>query len=155
MKKKLFIVAAMLLCFAAAANAQEQPKQQRSPEEMMQVKAENMASKLLLSDKDAEKFIPVYVNFLKSNKAINEKYRPNRPKTADGQRAKQTDKDIEAQLRTQLAKSQEILDLRKAYLDKYLAVISARQVRELYKIEKEQQHQHMMKHGGHHPSNGR
>jgi len=151
MKKKLFILAAMLMCITVAATAQPQaqPQQERTPEEKMQNRAENMAAKLLLSDQDAAKFVPVYMEYLKDFKAVNEKYKPNRPKDADGQKVKMTDKDIEAQLRAQLAKSQEILDVRKAYLDKYLKVISARQVRELYKIEKEQQQQHMKKPGDH------
>jgi len=146
MKKNLFIAAAMLLCFAWTAAAQNEgqncPKPKKSPEEMMHFRAENIATKLLLSDKDAAKFIPVYEEFLKAQKAINEKYRPEFKKNEDGTREYQSDKDIEANLRAQLQKSQEILDLRKAYLDKYLTVISARQVRELYRIEQEQ-HQHM------------
>jgi len=149
MKKTLILAAMMLLCLSTAAVAQEQPKEpQRNPEEMIQKRADAMASKLLLSDADAAKFVPVYVNFQKEFMAINEKYRQERPKDENGKAVKQTDKQVEESLRAQFAKSQEILDLRKTYFEKYLKVISPRQIRELYKLEQEQMHHHHQNHNG-------
>lgn len=133
MKKKIFLAAAILMCMVASMSAQNKPQHKMSPEERMQHRAEMIAAKLFLSETEAVGFIPVYVQFQKDKQAINLKYKP-----AGKSREYQSDKEVEANLRAQLDKSQEILDLRKAYVDKYLAVISARQLRELYKLEQAQ-----------------
>ena len=131
---------AVLALFAAGlAQAQEpaqkqavnpQQKQALSPEQKAQKAAEGMAAKLFLSDADAAKFVPVYKAYKLEYKDVNEKFRREKG-------ASKTDAQIEADIVRDFERSQAILDLRKAYFEKFKKVISLRQIREMYKIEKE------------------
>lgn len=140
MKKSIILSCVMMLLASSLAFAQKpQKKAKRAPEEIAQAQAVKMAETLLLSEKDAAKFIPVYKEYKLANRAINDKYRKPKVKLEEGQEPPiMTDKEIDEQIRGQFAKSQEVLDLRKAYYEKFLKVLTPRQAQQMYKLEKEQ-----------------
>lgn len=131
MKKTIIIAALLLVSSAFAATAQTASsgaKSKPSPEEMTEKMASIMAEKLLLSDETSAKFIPLYKEFNLAFFEVNKKYKKDHEL--------KTDKEIDASIRADFSKSQEILDLRKAYYEKFLKVLSPRQIREMYRLEK-------------------
>lgn len=151
MKKNFIIAAALLLLAGATAFSQENRKEDKklSPEQKLEMKANRMAGKLLLSDEETAKFTPVFKEYIKSDRAIKAKYRPE-----DRKKANLTNSEIDASIRKEFKKSQEILDLRVEYYEKFSKVLSARQIREMYKIEQEDlhgaQYRHYMNKGSQH-----
>lgn len=151
MKKNIIIAASLLLLAGATAFAQENRKEDKkmSPEQKLEMKANRMAGKLLLSDEETAKFTPVFKEYIKSDRAIKAKYRPE-----DRKKANLSNSEIDASIRKEFKKSQEILDLRVEYYEKFSKVLSARQIREMYKIEQEDlhgaQYRHYMNKGPQH-----
>lgn len=137
MKKNFLLSAALLLAAGAMAFAQPQnqvaERQQLTPEQRAENKASIISNRLLLSDDTAAKFIPLYKEYALNIQAINKKYRPEKKKAIE-----KTDSEIDADIRKGFKKSQEILDNRIAFYEKFIKVLTPRQVREMYKIEKEQ-----------------
>lgn len=140
--KKLVMISAAMMLFASAAFAQDKtdaPKAKLTPEEVAQRQAVRMAEKLMLSDAENEKFIPLYQAYKVDLNAINKKYRVERAKVEPGQTpAPKSDKEVDQQIRAQFAKSQEILDQRVAYYEKFLKILTPKQIQQMYKAEKEQ-----------------
>ena len=137
--KKNFIISAIILLAAgitafAQPQGQKNKKQMPSPEQRMEAIASHMAEKLLLSDDQSAQFIPVYKEYTAELQAINMQHKKH--KMHDGSR--RTDSQIDADIRDNFKKSQEILDLRVAYYDKFVKILNPRLVNEMYKIEKEQ-----------------
>lgn len=138
--KKIFTLATAVL-FAAVSMAFAQPGgyghngdgQRATPEERAERMARGMAEQLALNDDAAAKFIPVYKAFHMDQMAINKEYRPERK--AEGE--SYSDAEVDAMLRKDFEKSQKLLDLRKAYYEKFLGVISPKQIRAMYQKEKE------------------
>lgn len=147
--KKIFTLATAVL-FAAVSMAFAQPRDyvkrgdapKATPEERAEKMARTVAEQLALNDDTAAKFIPVYKAFHMEQMAINKAYRPERK--AEGE--SYSDAEVDAMLRKDFEKSQKLLDLRKAYYEKFLGVISPKQIRSLYQKEKEFGHG---MHGGH------
>lgn len=137
MKKNFLLSAALLLVAGAMAFAQPQnqvaEKQELTPEQRAENKARIISDRLLLSDETAVKFVPLYKEYSLNIQAINKKYRPERKRSSE-----KTDSEIDADIRKGFKKSQEILDNRIAFYEKFIKVLTPRQVREMYKIEKEQ-----------------
>lgn len=131
-----------MMLFASAVFAQDKtdaPKAKLTPEEVAQRQAVRMAEKLMLSDAENEKFIPLYQAYKVDLNAINKKYRVERAKVEPGQTpAPKSDKEVDQQIRAQFAKSQEILDQRVAYYEKFLKILTPKQIQQMYKAEKEQ-----------------
>lgn len=145
--KKILLLSAAMLMMASAAFAQnnnaaagqqnEQQKVKLTPEQRAQHSAEVMAGKLLLSDADAAKFIPVYKAYKMAMKEVNVKFRPAK-RAEELKGTPLTDKEIDAMIRNNFAKSKAILDLRQEYYEKFLKVLSVKQVKKIYDVEKEQ-----------------
>lgn len=153
MKKIFTLSAALLLLAGTMAFAQEQKApaadhKQLTPEQRAEMKADRITEKLLLSDEAAAKFKPLYKTYTLETQAINKKYRPEIHKGTP-----KTDAEIDSDIRKGFQKSQEILNLRIAYYEKFIKILSPRQVREMYRIEKEQAekaqfHKYMKNHPG-------
>lgn len=150
--KKLLVV--LVVAFSALALNAQNPgegapkgRPQFDPEKMAQFAAQKMAEELLLTDDAAADFIPVYKQYKKEFGEINAKYRPKKEEKPQAR----TDASIEAEIKANFDKSQEILDLRKAYYEKFSKVLSQRQIQQLYRIEKtigEKAHGKFKDHGG-------
>lgn len=143
--------------FIYAASAQESQKQDFTPEQKAEFKAQRLANALLLNDEMTQKFVPVYKAYRLELNAANEKYRPaKRGEEMKGQ--PMTDKEVDAFIRNGFAKSRAILDIRVAYYDKFLKVLTPKQIKKMYEEEKHAAdnavHKRWEKHnrpdGGHH-----
>lgn len=125
--KKTGLVLLMLLMISTTLFAQ--PGKYR--ERIKALKIAYITEKLNLSSKQAEQFWPVYNEYeaemWKTRKGFIDKYRSDNP----GSDPKSAHQYIEANLDFQ----EKIIDLKKKYKDKFLEVISAQQVAELYEAE--------------------
>jgi len=138
MKKNLLLsFAAMILSFIAL-NAQPAPKanadqgKKPDPEAIAKFQAEKMAATLLLGDDCTAKFIPLYTEYQKALRQVFKKYMPAKCTGEPDQKpAAITDKDIDAQIRAEFAKSQDILNVRTSYYEKFLGVLSPRQIKQM------------------------
>lgn len=137
MKKNFMISAAMLLVGAVMAFAQPQAGKERkqgpTPEQRAEFSANMMAEKLLLSDEQSAQFIPVYKAYTLELQQVMMQHRHKMQEPG-----RRSDSEIDANIRDDFNKSQEILNLRIAYYDKFVKVLNPRLVNEMYKVEKEQ-----------------
>lgn len=154
--KKMILSAVVLLAssFIFAASAQETPKTEYTPEQKAEFKANKLANVLLLSDDATQKFIPIYKAYKLELNAANEKYRPaKRGGEMKGQ--PMTDKEVDAFIRNGFAKSKAILDIRIVYYDKFLKVLTPKQIKKMYEEEKSAAdnaaHKRWEKRNQHHP----
>lgn len=138
--KKYIITTAVALLATAMLFAQPRGgadhKPSMTPEQRFEFKANDMASKLFLSDEVASDFKPMYKAYCKELMEINARYRPAVKKGGEGDFQPRTDKEIDQAIRAGFDKSQDILDLRKAYYEKFSKILTARQISEMYKLEK-------------------
>lgn len=135
--KKMILSAVLLLasCFIYAASAQESQKSEFTPEQKAEFKAKKLANVLLLSDDSTQKFVPVYKAYRSELDAINEKYRlAKRGEELKGQTM--SDSEVDAFIRNGFAKSKAILDIRIAYYDKFLKVLTPKQIKKMYEEER-------------------
>lgn len=135
--KKMILSAVVLLAssFIYAVSAQESQKPEFTPEQKAEFKAQRLANSLLLSDETTQNFIPVYKAYKLELNAANEKYRP--AKRGEEMKGKSmTDKEVDAFIRNGFAKSKAILDIRIAYYDKFLKVLTPKQIKKMYEEEK-------------------
>lgn len=135
MKKSILIIAALTL-MAAISYAQPKcrekcEKHEMNPEQMSEKFAQHIADELALDDAASARFIPVYKQFRMELMDINKAYAPCKCKET------LSDAEVDSMLRKDFEKSQKILDLRVAYYDKFLKVISPKQIRAMYKEERE------------------
>lgn len=137
--KKIFTILGMIAASVLFNLAMAQPPQEdeASKEQKLTQNAYRIAEKLMLSDAQTEKFVPVYSAYKKDLNAVKEQYR--QPKRNPEQKQEPlTDSEVDARIRADFAKSQAILDVRKAYYEKLLKVLSPKQIRKVYEIEKQQ-----------------
>lgn len=134
--KKIIVSLILLAGMMVGAQAQESNGNrqggQRSfdPEKMAQMHAQRVAEALLLSEAETASFIPMYIEYSKEFMSLNGKFRM---KHID--KDKLTDADVDAQIRNNFKKSRAILDLREAWYEKFLAVLSPVQLQKMYEHE--------------------
>lgn len=158
--KKILLTAAMMLatCSLYFASAQDAQKPERSPEQKAEFKARKIANTLLLSDDSTNKFVPIYKAYKLELNAINKKYR--REKRSEDQKGTPlSDDEVDTIIRNGFAKSKEILDVRVTYYEKFLKVLTPKQIKKMYDDEKNAadmavHHRWEKKHGGKDECNG-
>ena len=137
MKRILILCIAATVLSATAANAQKpEGKQRVSPEMRAEKQARNMAAKILLSDEQTAQFVPIYKEYSLKMLEAYAKFRPEREMVRNGEKTPKTDSEIDADIRKEFQLSQEILNIRTGYYEKFLKILSPRQIREMYKEEK-------------------
>lgn len=143
------IVVSFLMAGMINANAQNEGhgRTDRTPEQRMEMQAQRVASTLMLSDEVSASFITMYKEYRAALKAVNDKYRPAR-RTEDQKGTPMKDAEVDARIRNEFAKSQAILDTRIAYYEKFLTILSPKQIKKIYEIEKEQAEKAAERHNG-------
>lgn len=136
MKKILLSAAALLVCGSIfIATAQDARENKPTPEQRAEFKANKIANELMLSDETTQKFVSVYKAYKLELNAVNDKYR--RPKRTEEMKGKPlSDKEVDTFIRNGFAKSREILDVRSAYYEKFLKVLTPKQIMKIYDNEK-------------------
>ena len=119
----------MAVCFALLAGgtmyAQENknlPQRKADPEKV----AQRMASRLMLDDEAAAKFIPLYQAYMEELRAC----RPEPNKAARGNDA--TDEEIDKMMLSRFEAQEKRLDVQKKYYGKFKEVLTVKQAKELF-----------------------
>ena len=102
-------------------NRPKAPGKEMSPEQRIEMRVERMQRQLMLDDKTAAQFAPVYKEYLEALEAC----KPQKPETKP---AEMSDKQIEEQLTAQFDRQQKLLDTRKDYYKKFKKMLTMRQV---------------------------
>lgn len=120
------------------------------------MKSAYLTEKLELTTDESRNFWPVYDQYVKEMKALNEKYRSNFHKEGKDakegkEREKLTEKDYQKRIEDKISHDQERLDLEKKYATQFQKVISSEKVVKLYSAEKTfRKHEHIMRGMQHH-----
>jgi outer membrane lipoprotein-sorting protein len=137
MKKHCFKILMFLWLSSSFLTLQAQDNRQQSRQERFQkiqnYKISFLTGKLDLSPEQAQKFWPLYNQYDAERNKLRHQTRIFR----DDKLASVSDQDLRDKLTTRLAVQQNILDLDKAYMDRFLKVITVRQLAVLYRSEEE------------------
>lgn len=126
MKKLLIIVLSVLCASLTCARAQTSPVTERM--KAIHMAAVRIADRIEVQEPERSEFIQLYQAFKKESAAV---LSVTPPATGD------TEGDIEAKIYSDFEKSEKILSLRKAYYEKFRAILSPSQIQAMYDIEKE------------------
>lgn len=110
-------------------NRPKAPGKEMSPEQRIEMRVERMQRQLMLDDKTAAQFAPVYKEYLEALEAC----KPQKPETKP---AEMSDKQIEEQLTAQFDRQQKLLDTRKDYYNKFKKMLTMRQVQMVLKSDR-------------------
>lgn len=123
----LFLLFTRLVC--PGQNTEENPS-----DRLTAARVAYITNRLNLNTNQAQQFWPVFNEFEAARKKIRKQIRLLK---VESQVLDGTEEEIKNDLKKLLALRQEELDLEKAYLDKFLKVLSAKQLAEYYRAEKE------------------
>jgi hypothetical protein len=144
MKKYLFLMMMTVMIIGStsmvtAQNAQMiKGKQHFTQEQIVTNRTNRMVQTLMLDDATAEKFAPIYSQYIKELIDCR-KVNMNANKGMYKGMNNKTDADVDKMIQNQFAQSHKILDIREKYYTKFRKIISAKQVLKIYQIEKRDQ----------------
>lgn len=127
----IMLVLAVCLVSPAIASAKDrkQREERRTPEQIAEMQAGHIATRLKLDEETKAKFISVYCELQKEVRAVNDKnIRPT---------SEMSDEEIESAILARFERSQKILDIRRRGYDEYRKFLSPRQIEQVYRLEKQ------------------
>lgn len=134
--KKLILgmIATLVIALGATAqttgnNGKKHGKQKPTSEQ----KATRIANTLALDDKTTAEFNSIYVQWLADKKALKQQYFPDGKKN---RQTPQTEAETEQELQQDFKLKKAVLNLREEYYEKFRKVLTAKQVKRMYEIEK-------------------
>jgi len=120
--KRLLTIILMLCLSAGTAFAQNSEAQKR-----IHMAAERISSRIDVDDSDKDAFFAIYKSYKKEMAAV----RSIKPSiTGDSEQA------IEAKIRSDFAKSEKIIEIRKKYYDEFRSILRPSQIQQMYDIER-------------------
>ena len=140
MKRTTFFIITFIFCCLSSITIQAQDgrdyKHEDRKERMQKIQTAKIAfitEKLNLTTEEAQKFWPVYNQLEEERRGIRHKSRGLR----DDKIASLSDQQIREALNQRLALQQAEVNIDKNYMEKFLKVISPRQLATFYRAEKE------------------
>ena len=133
---RIMALAMFMVCMSMGANAQNKQKKdgsRMSVEQLTELRAKRIAQALALDDATAQKFTTTFCACQKELYAANKAMKENKGK----KRSEMTDAEIETIQKDRFKQSRKLLDLREKYYGEYRKFLSARQVRRVYELEKQ------------------
>lgn len=115
---------AMLVCGGNIVAQTPKKKQDLSPEKRIELRTEQMQQRLMLDEKAADQFAPLYKEYLQALKACKPEAKKEKPVT---------DADIKEALTSRLKMQRAVIDTKEKYLEKFSAFLTARQLEVLFK----------------------
>lgn len=135
MKTNFLIFTLALGLISIQSQAQiSKPDSEPKSEKVQAAKVAYITSKLNLNTQQAQQFWPVFNEFEAARKKIRKQIRQL---VNENRMLEQTDDQVKTDIKKFLALKQEELDLEKLYAEKFLKVISPKQLVEYYRTEKE------------------
>lgn len=135
MMKTISLTALTLFCFLLKNQVAAQgPDLEEKLEKVQAAKVAFITSKLSLSTAQAQNFWPVFNEFESARRKIRFQLKGLQRELKNSQ---QNEEQAKANIRKRFTLRQEELDLEKLYAEKFMKVLSASQVADLYESEKE------------------
>lgn len=137
--KRMFfrLIALALIMFSTVniGHAQKGPVDNQQKKEMIETQKVSFITKYLnLTSTEAEKFWPVYNEFVSKKQELLKK---QKEEIINKKIDEMTDKEAETLINQQIIHAQEMLDLRKTYLIKYKEVLPLKKLAKLTEAEKQ------------------
>lgn len=129
--KKLIFGAVLAIFAMSALQAQPGPARERGGERMQAMRTAFITNRLDLSPEEAQQFWPLFNQFEAEQKKVRDKYRPAKDLMS------MTDAEAEKFLNNQFEMEQEVLNLRKDYMQRMKKVLPVRKVAMLTRIEQD------------------
>ncbi|WP_225986382.1 hypothetical protein [Rufibacter sp. LB8] len=137
MKTKNCLILMMMLLWGMVAQAQskkETPEEKKARMERIEnAKIAFITEKLSMNQDQAQRFWPVYNEHEAKRQELRQRMRPYKEENISAL----SEEKVLAGLEARMAIRQRELDLEKEYMDRYLRVISAKQLALLYRSERE------------------
>ena len=131
---RTLVIAVMMIATCATTFAQQNgsrrttQKQRISREQLAEVQAKHIASKLAFSDAVTERFVKTYRDCQKEIWALGPRMRPNKQGTSE--------QDNEDRIKQRFAMSEKILDIRQKYYKEYSKFLTQTQIEKVYEQER-------------------
>lgn len=128
--KKFFMTLAVV-CMAVmplGAQNKSKAKQQLTPEQRIERRAENLSRRMMLDDAAKAKFMPLYEEYVKELQAAC----PMQNKQDKKRKADLTDKELEQRMEQCFEARQKRLDIEKKYYKKFKGVLNVRQLDQVF-----------------------
>ncbi len=125
------IIIAMCLFSPAITSAKDrqQREERRTPEQIDEMQANHIATRLKLDDENKAKFVTVYCSLQKAMRDLDSK----NIRTTQSM----SDEEVENAILSRFDRSQKILDIRRRGYDEYRAFLSPKQIEQVYQLEKQ------------------
>lgn len=156
--KTLRLFLAMLMLSAGTivmAQPQNDGKQKRNPEQMLEMMWRGVSQKLMLSDAQSEKVKPMYLAYVKEMREAAPKHGRMHGQKDQMERGEKkdiktpTEADIKAEMKLQFANERNQLDIKEKYFDKFAKELNARQAKFLVQAGSMRMGGHGMRNGMH------
>lgn len=128
----------LLVLLGCSSLALAQRETHRPAEEKIEAyRAQFLTEQLDLSPEEAQKFWPVYNEYRKELEEIRSKRPAGNLRGRPGEEAldEMSDTEIQKMMESEMARQQQLLDLRKKYYQKFREVLPIRKVAQLYRAE--------------------
>jgi len=140
--KSLVVATIMAALGSGNVSAQDMPKQNDrprfTPEQMAERKANIIASQLAFDEATTSKFVATYTEYQKEVDAIRKSApKPSQPDSL------RSDEETEQHIKAGFDNQQKMLDLSRAYYEKYRKFLSPKQIERVYSLEREERNQPM------------
>lgn len=109
-------------------------RKELTEEERIAMQTKRMSRELLLDEATAEKFAPIYTEYLTEMAKLRGE-KPERPEVKEGETPEpkeMTDDELIAKVKERAAQMREMATLQEKYIDKFAKVLNARQLAQVY-----------------------
>jgi hypothetical protein len=131
---KPLLILTLLFCNLSINGLAQRGKKEERNERVQAAKVSFITTKLDLNTTQAQQFWPMYNEYEAEKKKIRKQMRQLK---VDNILSDGTEDQLKADIKKMFALRQEELDLEKSYSDKFLKVLSAKQMVQFYRAEKE------------------
>ncbi len=107
---------------------EERQRKRPTPEQLMDFHVKQMESKLMLDEKTAAKFSPLYKEYLEAMKECRQPIERGK----DIKKGERTDKEIMDELEGRLDRQQKVLDTKKKYFNSFKKILTPRQLEKVF-----------------------
>lgn len=109
----------------------DKQRKRPTPEQMMEFQTKRMEQSLMLDDKTAAKFTPLYKEYLEAMK--ESRALPKNAKDAkEAHKKERTDEDIMKALEDRMDRQQKMLDTKKKYFNEFKKILTPRQLEKVF-----------------------
>lgn len=131
MKKYIFVIILFFVCASMLAQDVQVNRVEQGKERLKAQRVAFLTERIDLSPDEAEKFWPMFNQFENDKKALHKKYKRQKRVT------EMTDVEVEKYMLDLFEKDQELLDLKKAYFQKFKKILPVKKLAMLQVAERE------------------